>query len=209
MRPIVTLHAAAGMVAAWVCLAGSMPAAWAAELAPTPSQSRGPFYPRTFPQERDNDLATVDGRAARGELLVITGRVTTRDGTPVPDARVEIWQTNAQGRYHHEDDHTPVPLDPGFQGWGETRTDQTGAYRFRTIRPQPYSGRTAHVHFAVTAPGQRRPLITQMYFEGVAENERDGLLRRLDPEARARLIVQPTPAAGAEGLQARFDIVLP
>lgn len=208
MRPTVTLHAAACLAAAWICPDASISAARAAEMAPTPSQSRGPFYPKTFPQERDNDLATVDGRAARGELLIITGRVTTRDGTPVPNARVEIWQTNSAGRYHHEDDDAPAPLDPGFQGWGETRTDPAGAYRFRTVRPQPYSGRTAHVHFAVTAPGQR-PLITQMYFEGVPENERDGLLRRLDPQARARLIVQPAPAAGAEGLQARFDIVLP
>ena len=181
-------------------------AAGGAELAPTPPQTRGPFYPKVFPAERDNDLAQVGGQRARGELLVISGRVLERSDAPVANATVEIWQTNAYGRYHHEDDTSPALIDPGFQGWGETVTDGAGAYRFRTVFPKAYGGRTPHVHFAVKAAG-RPPFVTQMYFADAPENRRDGLLARLRPEERARLMVRPEP--GGEAAQARFDIVLP
>ncbi len=179
----------------------------AADLAPTPAQPLGPFYPKTFPIERDNDLARVGDRAARGQVLRIAGRVLGRDGTPVAGARVEIWQVNAFGRYHHEDDDPTRPLDPGFQGWGETSTDAGGGYRFRTIVPVAYTGRTPHVHFAVTAPG-RRPFVTQMYLAGAPENAGDFLLAHLSAEARGRLLVSLEPGEGAER-RARFDIVLP
>ncbi len=183
-----------------------------AALLPTPAQSTGPFYPVELPLDRDNDLATVAGApaGARGELTHVFGTVRDVDGRALAGARVEIWQCNAFGRYHHPGDTRNAPLDPGFQGFGETLTAENGAYRFRTIKPVPYPGRTPHIHFAVTAPGGAR-LVTQMYVEGAPGNERDGLLSSIrNPEARRSVIVAFRPAPEIEGgaLAGTFDIVL-
>ncbi|MDX1527714.1 MAG: protocatechuate 3,4-dioxygenase [Gammaproteobacteria bacterium] len=182
-----------------------------AALLATPAQTRGPFYPQTLPLDSDNDLVRVEGRSglARGEITDLDGRVLDPRGRPVAGARVEIWQCDAYGRYHHPWDRRNVPLDEDFQGYGRFTTSSEGAYRFRTIKPVPYPGRAPHIHFAVTAPGAD-PFITQMYVAGAPENQRDFLLNRVgDPRARARLIVDFSPAEdGAAALKARFDIVL-
>ena len=184
----------------------------AAGLLATPRQSLGPFYPLTLPLDRDADLVQVRGRAdtAAGTVAHVFGRVMDTEGRPVPGARVEIWQCNAFGRYHHPRAPANAPLDENFQGYGASVTDADGGYRFRTIRPVPYPGRAPHIHFAVQGPGFER-LVTQMYVAGEPDNARDGLLRRVrDPAARARLIVPLAPAAEVEAgaLAGRFDIVL-
>jgi protocatechuate 3,4-dioxygenase beta subunit len=176
----------------------------------TPPQAVGPFYPRERPAEADNDLVSVRGSAgtAKGEVTELTGIVTGADGRPVAGARVEIWQCNAFGRYHHPGDNSSAPLDPGFQGYGETVTDAAGAYRFRTIKPVPYPGRAPHIHVRVTARGFAT-ISTQMYVAGEPQNDRDFLLQAVrDPEARARLIVPFVKAANSAALAAKFDVVL-
>ena len=181
----------------------------AADTAPTPAQPKGPFYPRKLPAERDSDLASVAGKAAQGEVIAVMGRIYDRGGKPVPGARVEIWQTNAEGRYHHERDDSAAPWDPGFQGWGETQTGAEGGYRFRTIKPVAYSGRAPHIHFAVTAPG-KPTFYTQLYLADASENARDFLIRELAEAERARLMVALEPRSGSAGdPTVRFDIVLP
>jgi protocatechuate 3,4-dioxygenase, beta subunit len=182
----------------------------AAALVPTPAQSEGPFYPVELPPETDWDLLRMAGASpARGTVTYVEGAILDRTGRPVPRARVEIWQCDAQGRYHHPGD-ARGPLDEGFQGFGRVVTGGDGAYRFRTIRPVAYPGRTPHIHFAVLAPGARR-FITQMYVEGEPGNARDFLLNSVrDEEARRRLIVPLAPSAEEPGaLQGRFEIILP
>lgn len=183
----------------------------AAALLQTPAQTRGPFYPRTLPLDSDNDLVQVAGRSAlaKGEITDLRGRVLDERGRPIAGARVEIWQCDAYGRYHHPRDRRNAPLDENFQGYGRFTTSDEGAYRFRTIKPVPYPGRAPHIHFAVTAPGAET-FITQMYVAGAPENGRDYLLNRIaDARQKARLMVAFTPAGdGAAGLDARFDIVL-
>src|SRR5438105_10929331 len=150
----------------------------AAALPPTPAQTAGPFYPIEFPADSDNDLIHVAGRngTAMGTITYLAGRVLDPDGRPVPGARVEIWQCDANGRYHYvRDDHAGPPLDEKFQGYGQTMTDGNGGYRFRTIRPVAYPGRTPHIYFAVSCPGFPR-LTTQMYVAGEPQNQRDGVL---------------------------------
>lgn len=178
----------------------------------TPAQTTGPFYPRELPLDSDNDLATVVGAptGARGTIAHVSGRVLDDNERPVRDARVEIWQADAFGRYHHPADRRDAPLDPGFQGYGQTMTANDGAYRFRTIRPVPYPGRTPHIHFAITARGGVR-LVTQMYVAGEPLNARDAVLNGVrDPAARAAVIVDLKPAPDIEpgALAATFDIVL-
>jgi protocatechuate 3,4-dioxygenase beta subunit len=186
-------------------------AARALGLLPTPRQSLGPFYPSDIPLDADNDLVRVAGRTgvARGQVTDLVGRVLDEGGGPVSGARVEIWQCDANGRYHHPRDRGEAPLDPDFQGYGTLTTGADGAYRFRTIRPVPYPGRAPHIHFAVTAPGAR-PLITQMYVRGAPENASDFLLNGIgDPALRESLLVAFEPVSSPDAsLAARFDIVL-
>jgi protocatechuate 3,4-dioxygenase beta subunit len=185
----------------------------AATLPPTPAQIPGPFYPVTLPSDSDNDLIRIAGRdgTARGTVTYLSGRVLDADARPVSGARVEIWQCDANGRYHNvRDGRSDQPLDENFQGYGQTTTDESGGYHFRTIRPVPYPGRTPHIHFAVSGAGLPR-LITQMYVAGEPGNERDGVLMGIrDPAARARVIVplRPAPEAEPGALAGTFDIVL-
>ena len=133
-----------------------------------------------------------------------------RRGQPIPGARIEIWQVDGLGRYIHSGDAGRGPSDGNFQGFGRAVSEADGGYRFRTIKPVPYPGRTPHIHFAVRA-GNFRRLITQMYIAGEPLNETDMLLRRVrDPAARRALIVPlaPVPAIEADALGGRFDIVL-
>jgi protocatechuate 3,4-dioxygenase, beta subunit len=185
----------------------------AASLPPTPPQTAGPFYPLALPADSDNDLVQVVGRTgtAKGTVTYVTGRILDPEGQPVRGARIEIWQCDANGRYHYvRDERADRPLDENFQGYGQTTTDQAGGYRFRTIRPVPYPGRTPHIHVAVSGAGLSR-FVTQMYVAGEPGNERDGVLMNVrDPAARARLIVplQPVPGAEPNALAGTFDIVL-
>ena len=194
-------------------LPGTARALAAASLPPTPPQTAGPFYPDTIPADSDNDLVHVAGRPSRaaGAATRITGRVLDRSGRPMTGAQVEIWQCDANGRYHHvADRRAGRPLDPNFQGYGRTVTDNAGTYAFLTIRPVPYPGRTPHIHFAVRGQGFE-PFVTQMYVAGEPRNERDPLLLAIrDPAARARLVVAlaPAPETGPDALAGNFDIVI-
>ncbi|MFQ6022733.1 MAG: intradiol ring-cleavage dioxygenase [Acidiferrobacterales bacterium] len=183
----------------------------AAELMRTPRQSRGPFYPTSIPLDSDNDLVTIKGRSgfASGEITNVVGRVLNERGRPIAGAHIEIWQCDANGRYHHPWDRRNVPLDPNFQGYGRFTTGDDGAYRFRTIKPVPYPGRAPHIHFAISGPGTE-PLVTQMYVAGAPENEHDWILNNIrDARARERLIVKMEQHADVPGeLVGSFDIVL-
>lgn len=182
-----------------------------AEVLATPAQMAGPFYPLTLPLDRDNNLVSVAGRTgrAKGTILDVAGRVLDTSGKPVAGVRIEIWQVNGFGRYHHPDDDRDLPMDPDFQGFGETASDAGGGYRFRTIKPVAYPGRAPHIHFALSGAGFG-PFYTQMYLAGAPENSRDFVLRSVtDRKARESLIVtlERAPDPGGE-LAGRFDVVL-
>jgi protocatechuate 3,4-dioxygenase beta subunit len=199
--------------AAGLLLLGASREIDAAALPTTPPQTAGPFYPLALPPDSDNDLVQIAGRTgtAKGTVIYLSGRVLDPTGRPISSARVEIWQCDANGRYHYvRDDRADRPLDENFQGYGQTATDGTGGYGFRTIRPAPYPGRTPHIHFAVSA-GELPRFVTQMYVAGEPGNEHDGVFMSVrDPAARARLIVSLRPAheREANALSGTFDIVL-
>jgi protocatechuate 3,4-dioxygenase beta subunit len=185
----------------------------AAGLIATPPQSTGPFYPLALPLDADNDLVIVDGQPERatGTILHLWGHVVDPDGRPVRGARIEIWQCDAFGVYHHSRDRRG-PADVNFQGFGATTVDDQGAYRFRTIEPVPYVGRTPHIHFKIAGPGFE-PLTTQMYLADQPLNARDGLYRRLGEQAQLVTVrldpapdLEPTVKSGAK--RGLFDIVL-
>ena len=177
---------------------------------PTPPQGRGPFYPVEAPADRDHDLTRVPGREGRaeGEITDLEGRVLDRNGNPLSGLRVEIWQCDANGRYRHPRDPRSADPDPNFQGFGHTFTDAEGHYRFRTIRPVPYPGRTPHIHAAIFGSG-KRPFVTQVYVKGERSNAEDFLFQRVDPELRPLLLAdfRPSDAPDADWYAA-FDFVL-
>lgn len=178
----------------------------------TPAQTLGPFYPDQLPLDRDNDLLQVEGHAelAEGIRVQLHGRILDARGVPFEGALVEIWQVDARGIYLHSRGGDRARRDGNFQGYGRFTTAADGRYRFRTIRPVAYPGRTPHIHFAVTLPGQPR-FATQCYIRGEPRNQRDGLLNAIrEPALRELLVVPFVPVAGAREPEqvARFDIVL-
>lgn len=177
-------------------------------LTPTPNQTTGPFYPDVLPSESDADLVRIgNGVAAVGEEIEITGRLLGLDGRPIQGGYVELWQANAYGRYANSRDTSSAPLDPNFQGYGVVRTDEQGRYRFRTIKPGEYTGRTRHLHFQVGGPGFE-PLPTQMYFAGDPGNERDFLWNAVrDLKARESITVTFAPTTETGITTGHFDIV--
>jgi protocatechuate 3,4-dioxygenase, beta subunit len=177
-----------------------------------------PVYGHEGLGELDNDLTRQHAGDPQGERIIVTGRVLEEDGRPVPNTLVEIWQANAGGRYQHEGDQHPAPLDPNFSGAGRTLTDAEGRYEFVTVKPgaypwknHPNAWRPAHIHFSMFGRAFSSRLVTQMYFPGDPLFELDPIFQSVrDPKARERLIAQfelgLTQPEWALGY--RFDIVL-
>ena len=154
----------------------------------------GPFYPpatyRARSTDWDADLTTVrgfdpDGRPlprARGEHLDLRGAVLDADGRAVDGAEVEIWQCDAFGSYRHPRG-AGERVDVGFQGFGSTRSDTRGLYRFRTIRPVPYPGRTPHIHVKLRH-ATFGEVTSQLFVVGEPGNPGDFLYRSLGEAER-------------------------
>jgi protocatechuate 3,4-dioxygenase beta subunit len=139
----------------------------------TPQLTLGPFFPVARGAEEDADLTRVAGQPrARGALIEVAGRILDERGNPVPGARIDVWQTNGLGAYHHAADDSGIARDPGFQGFARLTAGADGGYRFLSVMPQPYGRRQRHIHFDVE--GRHRRLVTQMFFAG-EPNERDSL----------------------------------
>jgi protocatechuate 3,4-dioxygenase beta subunit len=166
----------------------------------------------------DADLTSGHVGEPLGERMIVTGRVLDSDGRPVPDTLVEIWQANASGRYAHQVDDHPAPLDPNFDGAGRCMTDSGGRYRFVTIKPGAYpwrnhlnAWRPQHIHFSLFGRAFAQRLITQMYFPGDPLFAQDPIFNSIpDPRARERLVcrldLNVTEPDWALGYQ--WDIVL-
>jgi protocatechuate 3,4-dioxygenase beta subunit len=150
---------------------------------PTAPQTEGPFYKPRSPQRMD--LREPGGR---GRPVELAGFVLNRRCRRLAAALVDLWHADERGDYDNS----------GFRYRGHVLTAADGSYRFRTIVPAVYPGRTRHYHVKVQSPGSRL-LTTQLYFPDEAENRRDGLFRR-------DLLMRVAPAG--DSLAARFDFVL-
>lgn len=184
--------------------------AFAQELVQTPAQTLGPFYPNRMPLDLDNDLVRINENItpAIGEISWLSGRVLGRNGLPLRNALVEIWQTDNNGAYIH----TASPVtnrDSNFQGYGKFLTGRTGGYLFRTVKPGLYPGRTRHVHVQVTAATGEK-LVTQLYVAGDAWNTNDGVLNGIRDAAQRASVIRPwTPVVGSPlgELAVNWDVV--
>jgi protocatechuate 3,4-dioxygenase beta subunit len=178
----------------------------------------GPVFGEAAIAELDHDLTRQSPGEPLGERIIVSGRLVDEDGRPIRGALVEVWQANAAGRYHHQVDQHPAPLDPNFFGAGRCLTDTDGNYRFVTIRPGAYpwgnhenAWRPAHIHFSVFGRAFTQRLVTQMYFPGDPLFAFDPIFNSVrDPESRKLLVssfdLERTQPEWA--LAFRWDIVL-
>jgi protocatechuate 3,4-dioxygenase, alpha subunit len=181
----------------------------------TPSQTVGPFFkygltPNGKYDWNDaftSDLVTPD---ASGERIRIEGRVFDGDGAPVPDAMLEIWQADSQGRFADPQDKRAVP-NTAFRGFGRCGTDANGEYSFDTIKPGAVPDpdgkpQAPHILLAIFGRGMLLHLYTRIYFEGEAANSADPVLALVPADRRGTLIAAREQGNG--GAVYRFDIRL-
>ncbi|HVI22394.1 MAG TPA: protocatechuate 3,4-dioxygenase subunit alpha [Myxococcales bacterium] len=185
---------------------------------PTPSQTVGPFFALGL----GPGWTDLTEGAGGGDRIVIEGQIIDGDGRPVPDALLEIWQADPQGRY-------PDPADPAqsprFRGFGRALTDSRGAYRFTTVKPGRVQGaggalQAPHLNLILFARGLLRHLTTRIYFADDPSNDADPILAAVsDPAARRTLLATRQAAAAADPSQPRqpgspqaptyrFDVIL-
>jgi protocatechuate 3,4-dioxygenase, beta subunit len=178
----------------------------------------GPVFGSEALEPLDNDLTRHGQGDPLGERIVVQGRVLDEDGRPLRNTLVEVWQANAAGRYQHQRDRHPAPLDPNFHGAGRCLTDGEGRYRFVTVKPGAYpwgnhenAWRPAHIHFSLFGRQFAQRLVTQMYFPGDPLFLYDPIFQSVrDPRAQqlliARLDLEVTQPEWALGFT--WDIVL-
>lgn len=168
-----------------------------APCAATPGQTVGPFFGYALPFDRGSELVPPGSPHA----IRLSGVVVDGDGRPVPDALLEIWQTDSDGT---------VPTRPGslrrdgftFTGWGRAETGGDGRYVFSTVEPgPPRTGAAPFIMVTVFARGLLNRLFTRAYVPGEHLAD-DPLLASLPDERRSTLIA----TRDADGL--RFDIQL-
>ena len=162
----------------------------------TLTELSGPAFGEGAVGELDHDLTRQHDGEPIGQRIVVTGRLLGADARPIRNQLVEVWQANSAGRYRHEVDRHPAPLDPNFTGAGRCLTDDDGRYRFVTIKPGSYpwqnhdnAWRPAHIHFSVFGRAFTDRLVTQMYFPDDPLFDHDPIFQSVrDPEARMRMI---------------------
>jgi protocatechuate 3,4-dioxygenase alpha subunit len=175
---------------------------------PSPYCTIGPFFPGQFADDC-GDLTQFEGKIARGQHIILTGRVVEDGNIPAANAIVEIWQADANGVFRHPLDPRYSEADPGFFGWGRARTDLQGSYRFRTVLPGGYGTRCPHINLMVLAIGLTRRLVTTAFFADSADADDPVLNCVADMAARRRLSAVRDESLDTGPLPAyRFDVVL-
>jgi protocatechuate 3,4-dioxygenase beta subunit len=185
---------------------------------PTRTEATGPVLGERDLGPLDADLTLQHTGEPLGERIIVHGRVLDGDGRPLAGSLVEVWQANAAGRYRHDRDRHPAPLDPNFSGAGRCLADAEGHFRFVTVKPGAYpwknhdnAWRPAHIHFSVFGRTFVQRLVTQMYFPGDPLFGQDPIFNSVrDPRARERMVaafdLEATLPEWALGY--RYDIVL-
>jgi protocatechuate 3,4-dioxygenase, alpha subunit len=168
------------------------------EILPTASQTAGPFFHLGCTEQAS--VANLTAADTRGERIRLSCRLLDGDGVPVPDAMIELWQANAEGKYHHPEDTQPKAIDPTFCGFGRMATDDNGVCTFQTILPGRVPGndsalQAAHINVSVFARGILKRLATRIYFDGDAALADDPILA-LAPSTRRHTLLAKQAGAG-------------
>jgi protocatechuate 3,4-dioxygenase, alpha subunit len=162
----------------------------------TPSQTVGPYFSIGFSWLERRDL--TEG-ATSGTRLTLHGRVLDGEGQPVPDAVIEIWQADADGRYSHPEDAESLLASKTFFGFGRISVNDQGEYRFTTVKPGSVPGpgekkQAPHLEVSVFMRGLLKRLVTRVYFPGEPANETDAVLGLVPAQRRDTLVARLRPA---------------
>jgi protocatechuate 3,4-dioxygenase, alpha subunit len=181
----------------------------------TPSQTVGPFFkygltPNGQYEWNDAFTGNLVTSDASGERIRVEGRVFDGEGAPVPDAMLEVWQADSQGRFADPQDKRALP-NAKFRGFGRSGTDANGTYVFDTIKPGSVPDpdgkpQAPHILLAVFARGMLRHLYTRIYFADEAANATDPVLALVPGDRRATLIA--TREGGNGNAVYRLDLYL-
>jgi protocatechuate 3,4-dioxygenase, alpha subunit len=164
-----------------------------AQLRATPSATVGPYLAIGLTWE-GGEFVVPDGTPG---AIWLRGAVFDGNGDPVPDAMVETWQADPDGRFDHPDDPRGAARHPGFTGFGRSHTD-AGEYAICTLKPGRVPDgegglQAPHVDVSLFARGLLDRVVTRVYFADEAEaNAQDVVLRGLTEEQRRTLIATPT-----------------
>jgi protocatechuate 3,4-dioxygenase alpha subunit len=172
-------------------------------LTPTASQTVGPYFSIGLAWPDGQDVVPPDepGR------ITISGAVLDGAGDPIPDALIETWQADPEGRYPHPDD--PCGSETGFRGFGRCGTDDHGRYAIQTVKPGPVPGpngtmQAPHIEVSVFARGLLQRVVTRIYFPDEATaNAADPVLASLPATAASETLIA---ARSDDGY--RFDVHL-
>ena len=164
------------------------------KLIPTGSQTVGPFFHLGLTDPRS--VACIAGPSAKGERVTLVCTVLDGDGVPMPDAMIEIWQANADGKYLHPEDTQEKALDPACGGFGRMGSDPAGQMKFETIKPGRVPGpdnrpQAPHLNVSIFGRGLLKRLPTRIYFAGDPANDEDPVLALVPKERRETLMAQP------------------
>lgn len=159
----------------------------------TTSQTVGPFFTIGLEPLNRTEIASPQ---IVGERITIQGQLLDGDGQPVPDALLETWQADADGKYIHPEGLRSGLGETQFFGFGRIPTDENGRFRFTTIKPGPAPGpeettQAPHIVVSIFMRGLLTRLITRIYFLGDARNEKDYVLNLVEPDRRGTLMAEP------------------
>ena len=173
--------------------------------ATTPSQTVGPYFAIGLPWSDGPTAAPEDTPGA----IRICGVVYDGAGVPVPDALIETWQADSDGRFADLHGHGGPSELAGFRGFARCgQEDGDGSYEILTVKPGPVPGlhgtaQAPHIDVSVFARGMLHRCVTRIYFGDEPEaNSTDPVLCRVPDTRRATLIAEPTDSGY------RFDIRL-
>jgi protocatechuate 3,4-dioxygenase, alpha subunit len=180
----------------------------------TPSQTVGPWFAYGLTPEGKydwSDLATGNliTPDVVGDRIRIEGIVRDGDGAPMPDAMIEIWQADGQGRLPGQ--ANGAAANTSFKGFGRCPTDAKGVFWFETVKPGAVPApdgkpQAPHIVLAVFARGLLTHLYTRLYFSDEAANTFDPILKLVPADRRDTLIAKKETQAGKTFY--RFDIRL-
>jgi len=161
---------------------------------PTASQTVGPYLHLGLTDSRSN--SRVAGTGAKGEQVWLTFRVVDGDGVPVPDAMIELWQADSEGKYEHQRGGAE---GASFGGFGRLATAEDGSCTFETVRPGCVPGpaetvQAPHINVSILGRGILKRLSTRLYFAGEPANATDPVLALAPERRRSTLLAQPDPA---------------